>query len=162
MNVYGLIVRHEGTRNRPYCDKCGGIVSFQSQGWLCGCLASGWSPGNLTIGVGHNLTSRPLSDRVIDALLDDDVDEADTDLATFFWFRRLNDARRAALIDLRFNVGATRFRGFKRMLAALEAGDFVTAAKEMLDSEWARQVGKRAIEDADLLRSGNWAAIGRV
>ena len=162
MDVLELITRHEGKRNRPYCDKCGAYVEFVGQGWLCSCLAAREAPGNLTIGIGHNLGGRPLSERAMAQILDDDYEEALLDLVGFAWFKGLNDARRAALLDLRFNVGGTKFRGFERMMAALAKGKFIVAAYEMGDSKWARQVGKRAIEDADLLRTGDWAAIGRV
>lgn len=162
MDVLDLITRHEGKRNRPYCDRCGSYVEFVGQGWLCSCLAAREAPGNLTIGVGHNLSGPRLSDRAIEQILDDDYEEALRDLVGFAWFKGLNDARRAALLDLRFNVGAAKFREFERMMAAIEKGNFIVAAYEMSDSKWARQVGKRAIEDAVLLRTGDWAAIGRV
>ena len=162
MDVLDLITRHEGKRNRPYCDKCGVTVGLGFGSWQCACLGSGWKPGNLTIGVGHNLTGRPLSDRAIAQILDDDYEEALRDLVGFAWFKGLNDARRAALLDLRFNVGAAKFREFERMIVALENGNFVAAAFEMFDSKWARQVGERAQDDSNLLRTGDWAAIGRV
>lgn len=162
MDVLDLITRHEGKRNRPYCDKCGINAHFEPRGWSCGCPEGGGEAGNLTIGIGHNLSGRPLSDRAMAQILDDDYEEALRDLVGFAWFKGLNDARRAALLDLRFNVGATRFRGFERMIAALENGNFVAAAIEMFDSKWARQVGERAQDDSNLLRTGDWAAIGRV
>jgi lysozyme len=40
------------------------------------------------------------------------------------------------------------------MLAALEQGDYETAAKEMLDSKWARQVGDRANRLAKMMEDG--------
>jgi lysozyme len=43
-----------------------------------------------------------------------------------------------------FNLGLTKLLNFKKFLAAMEAGDYVTAGKEMLDSRWARQVGNRS------------------
>ena len=162
MDVLELITRHEGKRNRPYCDKCGASVTFAGTTWQCSCLARGQHPGNLSIGIGHNLSGPWLSDRAIAQILDDDYEEALRDLVGFAWFKGLNDARRAAVIDLRFNVGAAKFREFERMIAALENGNFVAAAFEMFDSKWARQVGERAQDDSNLLRTGDWAAIGRV
>ena len=43
-----------------------------------------------------------------------------------------------------FNLGMSRFRAFKNMLAALARGDFAGAAGAMVDSLWARQVPQRA------------------
>jgi hypothetical protein len=43
-----------------------------------------------------------------------------------------------------FNMGQTRLSGFKKMLAALEKGDYAEMAVQMMDSKWATQVGPRA------------------
>jgi len=40
------------------------------------------------------------------------------------------------------------------MLAALAVDDYELAADEMLDSKWAIQVGKRAIELSRMMREG--------
>jgi lysozyme len=53
-----------------------------------------------------------------------------------------------------FNLGMPRLRQFRNMLAALEAGDFETAAREALDSRWAGQVGARAERIAAQIRDG--------
>ena len=45
---------------------------------------------------------------------------------------------------------------FKRMLAAIEKGDWDTAALEALNSKWADQVGARAKEIAEMLRTGEY------
>ncbi len=58
-----------------------------------------------------------------------------------------------ALANMHYNMGINRLLGFKKMLAAVEAGDYAKAADEALDSKWARQVGERANRIADLLRS---------
>ena len=44
-----------------------------------------------------------------------------------------------------FNMGAPRLSGFKKFIAGVNSGDWNTAAVEMMDSRWARQVGDRAI-----------------
>ena len=48
------------------------------------------------------------------------------------------------LVNVVFNVGGTRARKFVRMIAALEEGDWKTAAAEGRDSLWYRQVTNRA------------------
>ena len=45
---------------------------------------------------------------------------------------------------MRFNLGPSRFRRFKKMIAAVKEKDFSRATEEMKDSNWYRQVGKRA------------------
>ena len=43
-----------------------------------------------------------------------------------------------------FNMGRTRLTGFKKHVAALQCGDWKTAAVEGRDSKWYRQVTNRA------------------
>ena len=62
----------------------------------------------------------------------------------FKWFPSLTDDRQRAIINMVFNLGLTKLLHFKKFLAAMEAGDYETAGKEMLDSKWARQVGNRS------------------
>ena len=69
-----------------------------------------------------------------------------------FW--SLSDNRYNALVDMMFNLGKPRFLTFKKMIKAVECGDFDTAANEMLDSKWARQTKSRAIELSNLIREG--------
>ena len=56
------------------------------------------------------------------------------------------------IVEMVFNPGRARLLGFVKMLTALERGDYSTAADEMLDSRWHRQVGKRAEEMAERMR----------
>ena len=44
-----------------------------------------------------------------------------------------------------FNMGEPRLSGFKKFIAGVNSGNWNTAAIEMMDSRWARQVGDRAI-----------------
>ena len=53
-----------------------------------------------------------------------------------------------------FNLGLSRFRRFRKTIAAIKAGDWEQAAREMLASLWARQVGRRAQELAEMMRRG--------
>ena len=43
-------------------------------------------------------------------------------------------------------------------LEAMANEDFKEAAAQFLDSRWAKQVGNRAIEVTDIIRSGQWKA----
>ena len=60
------------------------------------------------------------------------------------------------MIDISFNLGATRLRGFKRALAAMEVADYKTAAKEFLDSKWSRDVKGRSHELAHMIDTGEY------
>ena len=66
------------------------------------------------------------------------------------------DVRWFVLTEMVFNLGITRFKKFKKTIAAYEAGDYDTAADEMLDSKWAKQVGQRAQTLARQMRTGEW------
>lgn len=123
------LVVHEGDKGFPYDDKTGRVLKPGET-----------LQGNLTIGVGHNLSAKPLSARVRALILDDDIDECQIDLMAFGWFLKLDAPRMRAVLDLRFNVGPAKFRTFKKMLAALDRMDFRTAADELQSSIWATQV----------------------
>lgn len=129
------LIRHEGLRLKLYAD----------QG------------GRVTIGVGRNLTDCGISREEALALLDHDIHAAEADLNELIddW-ARLTEARRFALIDMRFNLGEAGFREFKGMLAALAVGDFPTAAASMRASLWHRQVGARAMELAAMVETGRF------
>lgn len=124
-----MLKRHEGFRARVY--QC--------------------TAGKNTIGYGRNLDDKGITLAEAEAMLDNDIRECVQDLATFSWWNDLTDLRQAALIDLRFNLGPARFRGFKMMIKALEMGDYTEAAHQVLDSNYAKQVGKRAQEVAEAL-----------
>jgi lysozyme len=59
-----------------------------------------------------------------------------------------------ALTDMVFNLGMTKFLGFKKMIQAIKDKDFDKAAIELMDSSYARQVKIRAIKNRDLIRGG--------
>lgn len=64
--------------------------------------------------------------------------------------------RKIVLLDMVYNLGITRLLKFKKMLAALDSGDYELAAKEMLDSRYARQVKGRAKRNAYMMETGEW------
>ena len=88
-------------------------------------------------------------------MLESDIAHAAADLDRALpWWRGLSEARRRALLNMAFNLGLPRLLGFTAMLADLESGDFAGAARETIDSRWARQVGARAQRIATLLAEG--------
>ena len=108
-----------------------------------------------TIGYGRNLRHKGVSLLEADVMLRTDANEAWLALHDRLdWLEGMDQVRRSALVDMAFNLGVTGLLGFKRMLAALEAGDYATAAAEALDSRWARQVGTRAETIARQIRTG--------
>lgn len=126
------LITHEGYREKPY---------------LC-------SAGKVTIGIGRNIEDNGLSEDEVLYLLKNDIKRTTKELSQYKWFPLLNDNRRNAIIDMHFNLGQSRFSGFKNMISALENKDYTKAADEMLNSKWARQVGKRAETLANMMRIG--------
>ncbi len=69
----------------------------------------------------------------------------------FPWFKGLDPVRQDIVLSMVFNLGLAGLRGFRGMIAALERHDYRGAAREMLDSRWAGQVGYRARELATMM-----------
>ena len=137
VELIGMLKRHEGVRSKVY---------------MC-------SAGYETIGVGRNIAESGLglSDDEIEYLLANDIrrvrDELDD---TYFWFAALNEARKDAMIDICFNLGLTRLRGFVKAIQAMSREQFDIAADEFMDSRWSEQVGNRAVEVTEMIRTGEY------
>ena len=134
MNLIEQLRRDEGVRLKSYVD----------------------TVGKTTIGVGRNLTDVGISDMEVDYLLTNDVQRVRTQLDPFAWYQALDDVRKGAIENMAFNIGVHGLLGFPHMLAALAAQDWVRAANEMANSEWAIQVGERAIRLQQQIRTGEW------
>jgi lysozyme len=115
------------------------------------------SGGKLTIGVGRNLDDVGISQEEAELLLANDINAATVALeANFSWAMGLDDVRKAALLNMTFNMGVRGLGQFKDFLAKMQAKDFRAAAGAMLDSLWARQVGNRATRLSIQIESGFW------
>lgn len=113
------------------------------------------SVGKLTIGVGRNLDDKGLSKAEINILLNNDINDCEADLDREMpWWRKLTDNRQRVMLNMCFNLGITRLKGFESMLRDVQNGLYDQAAVEMLDSLWARQVGGRAVRLAKMMKNG--------
>lgn len=111
--------------------------------------------GKYTIGVGHNIEDRGISEEVEELLLQQDIDIAEKQVKNAIsCYDTLNEARQYVLVDMCFNMGITKLMGFKRMLRALELGDYKKASDEMKDSKWHSQVKSRAIDLERIMITG--------
>lgn len=130
-----LIARHECIGGRP------NLKAYQD------------TEGIWTIGYGHNIEQKPITDKAARQIFLDDVQDAVNDcIHTFPWFMELTEQRQMAVIDMMFNLGMPRFKRFVNFERAMSLGDYETAAREMLDSLWAKQVKGRALELANMIR----------
>lgn len=137
--LIGQLIRHEGLRLRPY-----------------NCPA-----GKLTIGVGRNLDDVGITKGEAIVLLANDVTRADHDLRNIFTIyrvdiRTVNGPRYEALINVCFNIGVGSLKKFKRMFRAIRAENWIAASIELLDSKYADDVGRRAVELSNQLRTGEY------
>lgn len=125
------LVKHEGCRKFPYVD----------------------TKGKITVGIGYNVSDRGMSEIWIEQQYEEDVSYFQKELSKFPWFIKLNDDRKIVLMDMAF-MGLQRFLNFKRMINAIEENDFKTAALEMLNSDWAKEVKNRALDLAQGMSTG--------
>jgi lysozyme len=127
--------RHEGLRLKPY--KC--------------------TSNKTSIGVGRNLDDIGISEKEAEMLLLNDIEEAKRQLAAHFpWTADLDEVRLAALINFTFNVGIGTVSKFVNAMDLLKDGKFDMASEEFLQSRWANQVGQRAIDVTEQIRTGEW------
>ncbi len=132
MNAFELVKKHEGVRLKLYRD----------------------STGHNTIGYGRNLDIKGINLFEAGVLLANDVNEVQARLERLSWFLCLDPARQAVMVDMAYNIGFAGLLEFTLMIQALMDKDWNGAATAMLDSKWAIQVGTRASEDAEIIRSG--------
>lgn len=112
--------------------------------------------GRLTIGYGHNLENG-ISKEAAEFILEQDMAAAEKSVTKqFAWWKRLNEVRQFVLVDMCFNMGLGKLCTFKKMLSAVQRGDYTAAANEMLNSRWAVQVGRRAKELAEMMKTGEY------
>lgn len=133
VNSRALLIKHEGLKLKLYED----------------------TVGKKTIGVGRNLEDHGLRENEALFMLENDIDYFyDSLINSFSWFEELSEERQIVLINMAFNLGIKGLKSFKRMLDALSFHNYRGASHHMLDSKWARQVGKRAQELADIMLTG--------
>lgn len=111
--------------------------------------------GKLTIGIGRNLDDVGVSEEECRLLFNNDVEKAIVQIKKLVpSFDTLNSIRQEVLVNMIFNMGFGALSGFHHFLTSVENGDFDTASRQMLESQWANQVGQRAIRLSQEMKSG--------
>lgn len=144
------LVYHEGCVLKPY--KC--------------------TEGFLTIGVGRNLETNPLTEHERKVcgdymhgitknaafyLLRNDIDRVVEECAKAFPFwANLDNERQYALLDMVFCQGIAGVLKYKKMLGSMGVGNWNDASEHCLDSRWHTQAKKRCERIAELIRTGKW------
>lgn len=101
----------------------------------------------LTIGYGHNLDAKGISEEVAMAILREDIATCVADLKKVFPdFNDLPDSVRMVLTDMIFVLGYRGFTKFKRFIAAVRDLDGDKMVAELKDSTWYRTYGRSRLE----------------
>ena len=133
MDAEALIEKHEGYRDVIYLD----------------------SIGIPTLGWGHALhIGSKVPIEVSGKFFEQDFKEALRNYDSLEFPRDVTDEIKAVILDMLFNLGLTRFKGFKNFIAAARRMDREGMAYHMMQSKWAEQVGSRATEDRDIILKG--------
>jgi len=126
------LIKHEGYRKKPY--KC--------------------TAGKLTIGVGRNLDDVGLFSDEINLIFENDIKRCEIDLQkNLSWFESQPENVKMVLIDMCFNLGIYGLLKFKNTLSLISKGKYNEASIEMLNSNWAMQVGVRAVNLSQILKN---------
>lgn len=137
-------MRDEGFRPKVYDDANGRFITKGDA-----------VEGHPTIGYGRALDTNGISRKEADYLLNNDIVRVHAETTRHFdWFPDLCEARQIAILCMVFNLGADGVKEFKKMVIAIADQRFGKAADEMLASEWATQVGTRALDLSIMMRYG--------
>lgn len=120
-----MLIKHEGKKLWPY--KC--------------------TSGKLTIGIGHNLDAKGISNAVADLMYEEDIMEVINDLHKIFEnFNDLPEQIQLVLANMRFQLGDLGFRKFNKLIKSVERKDWKEMKINMANSLWYKQTNNRAKE----------------
>jgi len=85
-----------------------------------------------------------------------DISEAEL-IKAFSWFPSVDRIRKDTLINMHYNLGIVKLKKFKKTLTFIANEDYAAAGVEMLNSDWAKQVGNRAVILATQMKTGKYA-----
>ena len=96
----------------------------------------------------------PVSEERVNSVFDSDVATYISESKKVFPnLESLPEEAQQVIVNMCFNMGAPRFGQFKKFIAGVNSGDWNTAAVEMMDSRWAKQVGVRAERLRDRIKA---------
>lgn len=134
-NLRELLVLHEGYRAKPYVD----------------------TVGKVTIGYGFNLTDVGLYPEESEFILNNRLSKLDEELERALpWLATLDEVRLAVIFDMAYNMGVPTLLTFKNTLRYVKEGNYLQASLNMIQSKWAKQVGRRSTRLAEMMRTGEW------
>jgi GH24 family phage-related lysozyme (muramidase) len=118
---------------------------------------------NATGGIGHRIRpadnlwpGEPITQACCDAWFEVDYAAALKAASAYPWYADLDAARQRIVTCMIFNLGPSKFGEFKLCIAAIEKGDYTEVSAQMLNSQWAVEVGNRAVIYARVMETGVW------
>ena len=130
---------------------------YREKAYLC-------SEGYPTIGIGTKLGPKGsdlsnytmvVTEHAAKALLDDEVRKIRNELVKCDWYVKLDGPRQTIIKSMCYQMGVSGLFKFKKMIAALECGDYYEASYQALDSRWAKQTPERANRHAAVIATGS-------
>lgn len=140
--IHNLLEYEEGYREKPY---------------LC-------SEGYPTIGIGKRIGRKGDNVKRFDftcpksvayAWLDEELKSISAELNKHLWFTNLSDDRRCIVVSMAYQMGLSGLFKFKNMIKHLSNENYERAAKEALNSRWAKQTPQRANRHTEVLKNNN-------
>jgi GH24 family phage-related lysozyme (muramidase) len=134
IKLKGLLIQQEDLRLMPYTD----------------------ITGNITIGVGRNLSVRGISKPEALSLLDDDIDYFSQKLEIALpWLSNLDSGRYLGVFSIAFNMGLHGLLGCDDLLSYLENKQWQQAHDDCLGLLAAKQDKLRYTQIASIFLTGN-------
>lgn len=114
--------------------------------------------GYLTIGWGRNIEQRGISKDEAELMFLNDYKNAQKDLLIIFQEKGIDPTKVhndviMALTDMSFNLGYNRLSKFNKLFSELKKGSYEGVIREMKDSAWYKQVGKRSEKLVEIIKN---------
>ena len=159
--------RHEAFREYAYPDPLspmgkkyrgwnwGKVAARELLGRIAGFKVEDGNPWTYGYGFTHNVTCdsriQPVAaERQLESL----ILEMNLVLGeTFSWYKASSFITKTILINMAFNMGLSKLKGFKNTLEFIRKNDYENAARNMQLSLWYTQTGSRARELVERMRT---------
>lgn len=126
-----MLTKHEGLRLKMY--KC--------------------TAGKWTIGIGHNIEDKGISEDVAQRMFEEDIAEVIEDITKVIpEFYDLPERIQLVVCDMRFQLGAGGFRSFKNTIKKIRSRDWEGMINGMRASLWYKQTTNRVNDLIALVR----------
>lgn len=96
--------------------------------------------GKMTIGRGHNLTDRGISQRVSDFIFAEDLDEALHDCQALPYWNQITPVSQCVVANLVFNMGLATLKTFFKFNRLMSQQKYIEAAHDLTSTLWFKQV----------------------